>query len=663
MSVSRYEPVSVARHPEHDASDLFRAETIDARLEALEAQIARLQEEARQLRARRNNTLCNPALALPIELLMRIFVEYARSISIASERRSCKRLLIPASICKYWRDAAMLCKEYWRYIPMDQATWIHNTLPRAGEFTLVTWLTDCLATRRHGELFAQIMPRVASLTVEPDLNTIDPRIPWSFEEFLDTHIAGCTPSMHSLTVILENRNYAAAPRFGEPPREGMPELRYLHLSGFDWSWDNTIFVPSITHLRLRGYINPRDPAFFGTLKKLPSLEVLELEAISDPGSYSEKTVYEQIPRYPATIQLPGLRSFRLSGVPGPCALLLYGISFPPEAEVSLVCDYRCPSLPFNEYGDMPQFVPELPTVDLLFRNVFSWIAFHYKTADSSIEIPPLMIEMQASEVKEDCRSGSFNFNVHSTNDTTHSDGVYTPTRHIHLNLEGSWSLSESTQEEFGLLPVTQVLRDALCIFDSTKVQQLITELQLRKPHFDTFLQEALSKLSDLKTLSLVWSGIGPSLLGYLSLPRTTLPQLSQEQYTDEPSKERPQATPTLEMYFPQLDRLELHFINFDHALPNSPDDHNEDTPYTGTWGQMAANLLHRGLRNRMNAGVPIRSLNLQQCRRVPHWLYTELSRMYSSSQDKWDILDDRNDILDGVYPSSDDALPGCDVWA
>ncbi len=296
----------------------------------------------------------------PPEILALIFLSVAEMVhDNADPPRDMLRI---THVCHHWRMVAILNQDFWSYVPLQarRKSRVPNPfLARAGDKPLkvslsVGELDDTFAVAMQD--IRDIIPRTTSLVVYFN-NSSDPDC---VEEGLECF---SWPARNLRSLILKSAvrysSYAIGyDFFGRV----LPCLQRLSLDwGIPFDWDDACFVPTLTHVDLSMYNAPTFPDVIEAIRGLPLLQAFSHkhrgtdfpEAASDiPPHHSD-----------APVRMDHLQKFRLVAHPHIVAGLCLSLVFPPNAEITLVCD---DGLRWSE----GRFTRSL-------RPLLSWVAAHY----------------------------------------------------------------------------------------------------------------------------------------------------------------------------------------------------------------------------------------------------------------------------------------------
>ncbi|KAI1789050.1 hypothetical protein LXA43DRAFT_1096775 [Ganoderma leucocontextum] len=335
-------------------------ETIGSLTDTQEQQITFHQAESIRLKRLFNErSLFNAKL--PPEILMLIFLEYARSFhrryleswyGDPSERlhepshKSLYQWIRVSQVCKHWRKVALDCAEMWTLLVLDER--IHpalykTILERSCGLPLIiifhaTHNSFCCAGRCQPEaprafnyakamdVFRRVFSDARKITVFIDRD--DHAEVWEV-------LGGLKQAKRLQSLCIETVDYMRPHGFDHPPNVSVPDdlvapssLRSLQISGVVFRWSNTLLGPDIRHLDLSHHyfrVLPSVDELLSALQRMQQLETLLLNQVPSEASLPEG--------YSRRVTLPCLRWVRIPLKSAASSTLLSFMQLPPTTSV------------------------------------------------------------------------------------------------------------------------------------------------------------------------------------------------------------------------------------------------------------------------------------------------------------------------------------------
>ncbi|KAA1475996.1 hypothetical protein DENSPDRAFT_455718 [Dentipellis sp. KUC8613] len=247
-------------------------------------------------------------------------------------------------VCQHWRSAALAQSRLWTDVPfLLGSAWTKEfirrsrTAPISFNCDLYNGVTEATrASLNVAGMITQSLSRIQKLRIVARTDDIASIIP-SFR--------GAAPILEKFA--LENVATIQIDHFGRPPllpvdlfRQSAPRLRSLEALRFNFAWSSLVF-DNLVELRLSRAesdnvgLTPQPQNLqhvLNALSKMPLLEVLVLRGVLPVTDLSE---VENV----ASISLPNLRSFELSGDGLSCILALLRINTPPTTNYTVHFKY------------------------------------------------------------------------------------------------------------------------------------------------------------------------------------------------------------------------------------------------------------------------------------------------------------------------------------
>ncbi|KAJ3491117.1 hypothetical protein NLI96_g929 [Meripilus lineatus] len=329
----------------------------DARAQA-DTHIAKLEESLRKLMEERN-ALCY-AVRLSPDILTQIFL-YVISDIYEKNMTPIHQLYLP-HVCRYWYRVASYSQQYWRYQPLrldgKRRFQAPHLVERAGGRPLHIWgnvfmrscwdLSTCDPISQH--LTQAESVQISMRPKEHPWDLVDPLAP----PYLATFLKKKAPNLKVLS-LLKDRMYDPF-SIGDDIFGGeTPNLSYLSLTNFLWTWRAPLFPPTLTSLALVGPVVWSEECA-QTLRRLPLLQFLGLRDTTSSDEQAPIEVVLPSNRSPS-VKLDHLKVLRLEG--GPVDTGMARLSLELDVPSSTISSIMSRHLLFRRENDSRGAYPEL----------------------------------------------------------------------------------------------------------------------------------------------------------------------------------------------------------------------------------------------------------------------------------------------------------------
>ncbi|KAF8809486.1 hypothetical protein BYT27DRAFT_7187793 [Phlegmacium glaucopus] len=317
---------------------------LDEARRIIDRDIARLEENIRSLKSRRNEL--SPISRFPPEILCNIF-SFIENRTMSQNRRP-ESWINFSRVSRQWRLLALGAPELWTNIPIRYPRWAEEMLARSKMAKLVIQV-DLTCQSPTSRVLDPIRSCLSQMIRLEEINIFGASGSTLKQLFQD--IPKSAPQLHTLRIYNTSppTGYLTAPLSAFTIQEDFlsdtERLRCVQLIKCNIGWDSRLLT-GLTRLTLHDSLKDQPSSsiiqFLHALQRMPALTNLDLEDSipHDPGELST---------YPVA-DLPCLRVLRMSSGVGPLTAALRHITFPSEAELTLICkETRSAQLNFSTF--------------------------------------------------------------------------------------------------------------------------------------------------------------------------------------------------------------------------------------------------------------------------------------------------------------------------
>ena len=295
----------------------------------IDRDIARLEEDIRALRSRRNEL--SPISRIPAEILCYIF-------SLLSRTRSPGSWSNFSQVSQCWRSSALSAPEIWTKIPLSYPRWVQEMLIRS-KMAKLTIRSDLfldgsdLWLRSETKAIETVRSCLYEMNRVEEINLTVFRQAILGKIFRD--LPKSAPQLHTLCIggvfsIHEDFLY------------NTERLQRVELNHCKISWDSRLLT-GLTHLTLRDSLeaNASIIQVLHALQRMPALTELYLGDSLPDDSGGTSTI--------PVVDLPYLRMLHISSCVGPLTTILRHITFPLSAILNLTCKEKTTQFHFSNF--------------------------------------------------------------------------------------------------------------------------------------------------------------------------------------------------------------------------------------------------------------------------------------------------------------------------
>ncbi|KAF8805504.1 hypothetical protein BYT27DRAFT_7339708 [Phlegmacium glaucopus] len=298
---------------------------LDEARRIIDRNITRLEESIRSLKSRRNKL--SPISRLPPELLCHVF-SFIEDRAMLQNRRP-ETWINFSQVSQEWRSSALSASALWTHIPIHYPRWAEEMLLRS-KMAKLTMQVDL--SRRVLDPIRSCLSQMIRLEEINILGATGSILKQLFQDMPKS-----APQLHTLRI-----SDTKSPRSLYPIRSAFTiqddflcdteRLKCVELTQCKISWDSRLLT-GLTRLTLHGSWKDHSSSsiiqFLHALQRMPALTHLDL-LDSIPHNSGRLSTYP-------VADLPCLRMLRISSCVGAITAVLPHITFPSEAELSLIC--------------------------------------------------------------------------------------------------------------------------------------------------------------------------------------------------------------------------------------------------------------------------------------------------------------------------------------
>ncbi|KAF8806752.1 hypothetical protein BYT27DRAFT_7190405 [Phlegmacium glaucopus] len=336
------------------------SDPLDEARRIIDRDIARLKESIRSLKSRRNEL--SPICRLPPEILCKIF-SFIENRTMVQSRRP-EAWISFSRVSQQWRSLALSAPELWTNIPFKYPRWAEEMLARSKMAKLAIQV-DLTYQSTNPKVLDPIRLCLSQMTRLEEIHVFGALGSTLQQLFQD--IPKSAPQLHTLRI--NNASPPTGPAFTiqEDFLSDAERLRCVHLTKCKIGWDSRLLT-GLTRLTLHDSLKDHSSSsilqFLHALQRMPALTDLDLED-SIPHDSGELSTYP-------VADLPCLRVLRMSLGVGPMTAALRHITFPSEAELTLICkETQSDQFDFSPFLSVlaAKFLPSLVIRSLSLQNL------------------------------------------------------------------------------------------------------------------------------------------------------------------------------------------------------------------------------------------------------------------------------------------------------